>query len=192
MILSPDMQLLSRLLSQGEVDSQTHCLLWTGLIMKGHNAGYGICPKTKYGRRVHRVVYKLIYGEIPDELDIDHLCRVRRCLNPFHLEAVTHRVNVLRGIAPAAVNAFSTNCPLGHPYTGINIRGDRFCHTCYAESARRSRWRKSGRPTLGPRAERTTCPHGHTYSGVDYRGARFCQTCRNMTARDRRSRRKAK
>lgn len=79
---------------------------------------------------------------------IDHLCGVRRCVNPEHLEAVTHRENLLRGTGFAAVNAAKTHCPHGHEYTPENTyhnpnpNGGRICRTCKrkrdAERRRRS------------------------------------------------------
>jgi hypothetical protein len=89
----------------------------------------------------HRWAYAATYGEIPDGLEIDHRCRNRACVNPDHLEAVTHRVNVLRSSNVAALRAARTHCePAGHPLTGENVRrrknGTRQCRAC--EAARRA------------------------------------------------------
>jgi hypothetical protein len=71
---------------------------------------------------------------IPPDFDIDHLCRNRRCVNPEHLEAVTHRENMVRGDTFAARNAAKTHCSKGHPLSGENLvnqkRGDRVCRIC--------------------------------------------------------------
>ena len=85
------------------------CWIWTGSIGE---AGYGqsthdaaFAQKYKNGRQrggrwayVHRIVYELLKEPIPDGLQIDHLCEVRSCCNPAHLEAVTQSVNILRAI----------------------------------------------------------------------------------------------
>ena len=81
----------------------------------------------------HRWVYEQVYGSIPLDYEIDHLCRNRLCVNPYHLEAVTHSVNVLRGDMPK-IRRNRTHCPHGHPYIDGNIywtkNGDRTCATC--------------------------------------------------------------
>lgn len=88
-------------------------------------------------RPTHRIAYELMYGLIPQGLQIDHLCRVPRCVNPFHLEAVTPAENKARGMSPAALNARKTHCPQAHPYSGDNLyvdpRGGRHCRTCMRE-----------------------------------------------------------
>ena len=93
---------------------------------------------------VHRFVYERLVGKIPEGLQIDHLCRVRHCANPAHMEAVTQRENILRGMSPAAENARKTHCPQGHPYEGENLftyNQGRFrrCRACDRERGRQ--WR---------------------------------------------------
>ncbi len=78
--------------------------------------GYGLVFAEGKRRVAHRVVYKVLRGDVPKGLDLDHLCRNRRCVNPDHLEIVTHRENVLRGEGIAAKKARATECPNGHPY----------------------------------------------------------------------------
>lgn len=82
----------------------------------------------------HRVVYEAWVGPIPEGLTLDHLCRVRCCVNPLHLEPVTRGENVLRGDAFTAVNARKAHCPQGHPYDYRDpTHGYRRCTKCDRE-----------------------------------------------------------
>ena len=73
------------------------------------------------GHQAHRVSYETFIGEIPEGLTIDHLCENKICINPDHLEAVTMKVNVLRGTAVSAINARKTHCNKGHEFSGRNL-----------------------------------------------------------------------
>lgn len=113
-------------------------------------------------RQGHRITYTLIVGPITDGLDMDHLCRNRRCVNPDHLEPVTPRINNLR--APngvSALNAVKTHCDSGHPFdadnTYVTPNGKRSCRTCRAEASRRYE-RKRGKRRR--RQEGTRVPTG--------------------------------
>jgi hypothetical protein len=115
------------------------CWLWTG---SRYSNGYGYFWLRR-GRSAlaHRVAYELAAGPIDEGMELDHLCRVRHCVNPAHLEAVTHRVNDLRGVGVSAINAAKTHCPAGHPLSGDNLyvaRGKRQCRTCRRRHAQRS------------------------------------------------------
>lgn len=110
------------------------CVVWTGT---RDGDGYGRLWVGPGGRTrgAHVVAYELRHGPVPDALELDHLCRVPACVNPAHLEPVTHRENVLRGESPTARNAQVTRCPQGHPYDAANtyVRPDgkgRDCLTC--------------------------------------------------------------
>jgi hypothetical protein len=96
---------------------------------------------------VHRLTYLLENLPIPQGLHIDHLCRNRGCVNPAHLEAVTCRVNILRGVSVAAFNARKTHCQRGHPYNEANtyIRlnaRNRHCRACNTLATIRYQTRK--------------------------------------------------
>ena len=80
-----------------KVNKTDRCWLWTGALT---GKGYGSFGQTPPGGSVlaHRFAYIREFGAIPDGLVIDHLCRERRCVNPAHLEAVTNRENVVRGV----------------------------------------------------------------------------------------------
>lgn len=124
----------------------------------------GACDKTGYGRIVaarpnrvsmaaHRMSYEALIGKFDKSLDIDHLCRVRCCVNPDHLEPVTRQENLRRGTKPRHPNCDKTHCPQGHPYEGDNLfvdRGKRHCMTCkrkyQREYARAKRKRINGNP----------------------------------------------
>lgn len=95
------------------------CMLWTGYIDPD---GYGrFSPRRREPLRAHVIAYELEHGPTSGGLVIDHLCRVRHCVNPGHLEAVTIGENVLRGVGPIARNARVTHCPAGHRYEGDNV-----------------------------------------------------------------------
>ena len=114
--------------------ADTGCILWLG--SKTKLDGYGRVP---VGRRMfvaHRVYWVAANGrDVPDGAVLDHLCRVRECVNPRHLEPVSPRVNTLRGnTIPAAMSA-RTHCQRGHE---LVPRGDRKTRGCIACNRERS------------------------------------------------------
>jgi hypothetical protein len=103
------------------------CWLWMGA---RNTCGYGC-----YGRRsrAHRVAYETLIEPIAAGLTVDHLCRVRHCVNPDHLEIVTNRENILRGNGPTARHARATHCEHGHPFDEANTykwKTLRQCRAC--------------------------------------------------------------
>lgn len=100
------------------------------------------------GEGAHRVGYRLLVGEIPEGRQLDHLCRERRCINPAHLEPVTRRENILRGISFSARHAVATHCVQGHPFDEANTfrradrGGSRVCRTCGRLAQRAYKQRK--------------------------------------------------
>jgi hypothetical protein len=120
------------------------CWLWTGPIAA---EGYGWYNRDAISGPAHRFSYEQTVGPIPGGLQLDHLCRVRHCVNPEHLEPVTQRVNVLRGESPSAIAARKTVCLNGHDlndpanvYHNIPSRpGTRTCRPCAIARARAQR-----------------------------------------------------
>lgn len=119
----------------------TCCWEWTGSKNRG---GYGQIQLEGKKERVHRLSYILFIGKIPEKLELDHLCRNIVCCNPDHLEAVTHKENMRRGLTGVATglqNSNKTHCPQGHEYSQENIYtapdGHRQCRICRAAAKHR-------------------------------------------------------
>lgn len=102
----------------GKIQKTDSCWFWKGHI---NTLGYGRIGILNKNYAAHRISYQLFKGKIPNGLTLDHLCRVRHCVNPQHLEAVTSAVNTLRGNAPSAINKRKTYCINGHELKGRNI-----------------------------------------------------------------------
>lgn len=167
-------RLLSRL-----IIAPSGCLLWQGR----KNNGYGAIKVNGQSQYVHRVMYEMFVAAIPQGLTIDHLCRVRHCANPAHLEPVTMRENIMRSEGPAAVNASKIHCPQGHEYTPENTlvkRGKRHCRACVREDDRQRKAAK--RATATPKPPKTHCVHGHEYTPENTithkNGHHECRECR--------------
>lgn len=138
----------ARFWSKVALPNTNGCMLW--LASRTTTGGYGCFGVAGKTRRAHRVAYELTFGPIPNGLVVDHLCRVRHCVNPDHLEVVTqaenHRRGVphpasllssaahLGGLATGALSRAKTHCPQGHPYSEENTyvapKGDRRCRAC--------------------------------------------------------------
>jgi hypothetical protein len=127
-----------------KVNKTETCWLWTA----GRTpAGYGsfFAREPKRIEYAHRIAWQLVNGPLPSDLVIDHLCRVRHCVNPEHMELVTRGENNRRGIARERRIAQAktvTHCKRGHPFdetnTHIATTGKRICRTCNRERQRRN------------------------------------------------------
>lgn len=127
MTMSPNTR---RILERITVSDETGCWLWTAGI---NGRGYGNITADGRTRSAHRVAYEEWIGPIPAGLDLDHLCRVRHCVNPDHLEPVTRRENLVRGATLVAEQVARTACPQGHLYDEENTRYEgsmRHCRRC--------------------------------------------------------------
>lgn len=125
------------------------CWGWKGWIS---NTGYGGFQVNGKSVLAHRFAYEEVKGKIPVGLEIDHLCRVRSCVNPAHLEAVTRKVNAERAFevagikGPPGVNARKTHCINGHEFNIENTypteRHRRTCRQCHCMHMRNFRARR--------------------------------------------------
>lgn len=98
-------------------------------------------------KRTHIASYEFYIGPVPAGKKLDHLCRTRKCCNPEHLEPVTNKVNIARGVSPSALHGRQTECKRGHPFTEANTwvrkEGWRQCRACRA--AQQTEQRKKGK-----------------------------------------------
>jgi hypothetical protein len=183
------------------------CLIWTGT------------PKSKYPKiwdpdfgkngdnaAVHRVMYEMFVGPIQD--DLDHLCRVKKCASPAHVEDVTARENLrrhmlTRGYVEPLPDDPDT-CLRGHPltpenttYERANGQGQRRCLTCIRERAWRSRHTEDPPAYRGRNGVKTECPKGHPYSEANTyinpgTGGRVCRKCALLATKRWKERKAAK
>lgn len=148
-------KLPERFRSKIRVNVETGCWEWQSTISNGYGQ-YWLRGVNVYA---HRFAYGQLVGEIAPGFCIDHLCRNRRCVNPEHMEPVTMRLNIHRGIAPTAVNARKTHCIRGHEFTAENTRWQnggrkRVCRACMRQHSRAFCARNRERLRLAQRAYR--------------------------------------
>ena len=124
-----------RFMKRIEMVPESGCWIWVGNPHKySQPTGYGQVHFRGTTWLSHRASYTYFKNEIPVGMMLDHLCRVRCCVNPDHLEPVTSKVNTLRGIGPTAIRSAQTHCIYGHALSGHNLiirkEGWRMCRTC--------------------------------------------------------------
>ncbi|KKN74764.1 hypothetical protein LCGC14_0388060 [marine sediment metagenome] len=118
--------------------------------------GYGVFWNGSRQQVAHRFLFESVNGAVPFGFELDHLCRVKRCVNPNHLEVVTRSQNTARGIGPSIARAnqlAKTHCPHGHPYDEVNTYikpngGSRDCKICRSNTMR-NWWRENGNKYWG-------------------------------------------
>lgn len=139
---------------------ETPCWEWPGVV---NSAGYGVMQVNGKSKRAHRELYERVIGPIPKGMVLDHLCRNRKCANPWHLEPVSLEENILRGTGLPAENARKTHCIRGHEFTSENTRilrgAERECRECAREATRermrRFRFRKASALTAALKGDRS-------------------------------------
>lgn len=170
-------------------DKDSDCWLWTG--SAGTKSGHG---RFADGDRrfwvVHRFAYTLTYGPIPDGYEIDRVCRVKLCVNPTHLEAVTPEE--LRRRTWTRIYGERTHCVHGHEWTPettfVTPGGTPVCRICCRDRARQYRQEaRANQPPQPPRPPRTHCrKRGHELTADNvyvYQGSRLCRVCQLIAVR---------
>jgi len=129
--------LLERFMAK--VEKAEACWLWKGGV---GSHGYGAFWLNNVVMSAQRASL-ILAGVDVDGKDADHLCRVPLCVRPDHLEAVTHRENILRGDSPSAHQSRQTVCLAGHELAGANLyvtrAGRRQCRACKRNRDRAAR-----------------------------------------------------
>ena len=123
------------------------CWIWQKHLRNGYGRMYFTRDGLTYGKNAHRWAYMAFFGNISIKLDVDHLCKVPRCANPYHCEAVTHSENVRRSNAICVLNERKTHCVNGHQFDEENTiylrktgrKTWRGCRRCGRESKKRKR-----------------------------------------------------
>lgn len=164
------------------------CWIWQASL---NAAGYGTFGLARRSVLAHRFAYMMLVGPVADGLELDHLCRVRSCVYPQHLEPVTSGVNVRRGLV-GSWNRVKTHCPKGHAYDEANTgkwAGRRHCRACNKQARAEYQARvKAAREQEW--AQQEPCPHvsrdGNSCTKpLDHDGKHYSSQYRRETTVDR-------
>lgn len=138
----PDVQRFNKKWERQDRGYGDDCHVWTGAQRGGYGT-FGIRSESGRWKTVsaHRWIYKKRFYKLPDDMDLDHLCRVTNCVKPSHLEVVTRQENIRRSLA------LRTHCKNGHPYVG-ELRRCRTCYNEYQREYQRARQEAADRETL--------------------------------------------
>lgn len=137
-----DQTVQDRFWSQVQPSEDGLCWLWTGATSGN---GYGYMSVARKSWRVHRFAWTSQFGDIPPGLVLDHLCRRLLCVNPWHLEPVTQRENMLRGQSPGALAVQTNRCKYGHSLDDARPawnNAGRQCKPCAQRIQRESKRRR--------------------------------------------------
>ena len=144
-----DIQTARSILNRNVELSDTGCWEYKGTLHK--ITGYGIAHINRMQTTAHRLLYKVMVGDVSEDLHLDHLCRNRSCVNPEHLEPVTFSQNISRSpIALSVINRNRTHCINGHLLSADNIYSPpsrpnkRVCRTCSRRRTKEFLERKRG------------------------------------------------
>lgn len=148
-------EILEFVLPRIEIDIETGCWNWKLSTTNGYaqgTIGSELDGSRRHLHSIHRELYEELFGVIPGDLQLDHLCRNRRCVLYRHLEVVTNKENVLRGNSPAAQHAKQTHCKNGHElkpenlYKETNYYGGKIrrCRICVRQRQNEARRKKRG------------------------------------------------
>lgn len=174
---------------------QNGCWLWTaGKFSNGYGL-FALGTKPRKNALAHRYAYQQLIGEVPEGKDLDHLCRVRHCVNPAHLEAVSRSENLRRG----KKRQLKTHCKRGHLLGNDNVyinNNHRHCKECKRVNKRKwrldnideyrvadAKWhrelrrKKKGGVVAIQNKDKTHCPSNHEYDYTDINGVRRCRIC---------------
>lgn len=183
------MSLLNNFREKYVIDEVSGCWVWTG---SRNEDGYGNFWMGKKCAKAHRASLVLIGASVPSNMEVDHLCNRRDCVNPTHLRIVTRAENHNRVVWP---NSQKTHCANGHAFDEGNTlwRKDgksRQCRTCTRNRMRLKRG--SIMHGINWRSLVTHCIRGHPLSGDNLHihpssGKRVCKICRRQRVATRRT-----
>jgi hypothetical protein len=110
-----------------KVEKTPSCWIWHG---SRQPRNYGTFKVGGFAVLAHKFIWEMMFGPVPEGLELDHKCRVHSCVNPSHLEPVPHKVNVYRGVSFIPLQAIQTHCKRGHLLAGENLKKTKKGRTC--------------------------------------------------------------